>query len=155
MLLTTNWSEPTLSSRVPSFKSMRHLFDCGMSPTCVSYLDERFGPGRSHSSTQYAQPVTKKGSKAAAAEEKKDGEEKKLSNHAQRSLAERRKGTHRFFLLVWLPELIWRIAGVQTPRSIRYLKRSSEQVAFMLRSRAGRDKLAGLMDISSKGKSSR
>jgi len=39
----------------------------------------------------YAQPVTKKGAKAAAAEEKKDGEEKKLSNHAQRSLAERKK----------------------------------------------------------------
>jgi len=42
---------------------------------------------------QYAQPVTKKGTKAAAAaEEKKEGEEKKLSNHAQRALAERRKG---------------------------------------------------------------
>jgi len=41
----------------------------------------------------YAQPVTKKGAKAAAgaAEEKKDGEDKKLSNHAQRSLAERKK----------------------------------------------------------------
>lgn len=47
---------------------------------------------------QYAQPVTKKGSKAAAAaEEKKEGEEKKLSNHAQRALTERRKGAHRFF----------------------------------------------------------
>ena len=60
----------------------------------------------SHSSPQYAQPVTKKGAKAAAAEEKKDGEEKKLSNHAERNLAERRKGKHRFFLLVWSPGLI-------------------------------------------------
>jgi hypothetical protein len=78
-----------------------------MSPTCVSYLDERFGPGGLLTlDPQYAQPVTKKGAKAAAAEEKKDGEEKKLSNHAQRNLAERRKGTHRFFLLVWLPGLI-------------------------------------------------
>lgn len=48
--------------------------------------------------SQYAQPVTKKGTKAAAAaEEKKDGEEKKLSNHVQRTLAERRKGAHRSF----------------------------------------------------------
>ncbi|KAI9509719.1 ribosomal protein S8e/ribosomal biogenesis NSA2 [Russula earlei] len=41
----------------------------------------------------YAQPVTKKGAKAAAAEDKKEkeGEEKKSSNHAQRNLAERRK----------------------------------------------------------------
>jgi small subunit ribosomal protein S8e len=40
----------------------------------------------------YAQPVTKKGVRAAAAaEEKKEEEEKKLSNHAQRNLAERRK----------------------------------------------------------------
>jgi small subunit ribosomal protein S8e len=47
---------------------------------------------------QYAQPVTKKGTKAAAAvEEKKEGEEKKLSNHAQRALTERRKGAHRIF----------------------------------------------------------
>ena len=46
---------------------------------------------------QYALPVTKKGAKAAQAEEKKDGEEKKLSNHAQRNLAERKKGMHRFF----------------------------------------------------------
>jgi hypothetical protein len=47
---------------------------------------------------QYAQPVTKKGAKAAAgaAEEKKEGEEKKLSNHAQRNLAERKKGMRRF-----------------------------------------------------------
>jgi hypothetical protein len=50
--------------------------------------------------------VSKKGAKAAAAEEKKDGEEKKLSNHAQRSLDERKKGKHRFFLLVWSPGLI-------------------------------------------------
>jgi hypothetical protein len=51
--------------------------------------------------------VTKKAAKAAAEEEKKDGGEKKLSNHVQRNLAERRKGKHRFFLLlVWLPELI-------------------------------------------------
>lgn len=48
--------------------------------------------------SQYAQPVTKKGTKAAAAaEEKKEGEEKKLSNHVQRILAERRKGAHRSF----------------------------------------------------------
>ena len=48
---------------------------------------------------QYAQPVSKKGTKAAAAaaEEKKEGEEKKLSNHAQRALTERRKGERRFF----------------------------------------------------------
>ncbi len=47
---------------------------------------------------QYAQPVTKKGTKAAAAaEEKKEGEEKKLSNHAQRALTERRKGAYRSF----------------------------------------------------------
>jgi len=40
----------------------------------------------------YAQPVTKKGAKAAAgASEEKEGEEKKLSNHAQRNLAERKK----------------------------------------------------------------
>jgi len=39
----------------------------------------------------YAQPVTKKGVKAAAEEEKKDGGEKKLSNHVQRNLAERKK----------------------------------------------------------------
>ena len=58
------------------------------------------------SSVQYAQPVSKKGAKAAAAEEKKDGEDKKLSNHAQRSLDERKKGKHRFFLLVWSPGLI-------------------------------------------------
>jgi small subunit ribosomal protein S8e len=47
---------------------------------------------------QYAQPVTKKGAKAAAgaAEEKKEGEDKKLSNHVQRSLAERKKGMRRF-----------------------------------------------------------
>ena len=49
MLLTTNWCEPILSSRVPSSRSMRHLFDCGMSPTYVFYLDERFGSGCSHS----------------------------------------------------------------------------------------------------------
>jgi small subunit ribosomal protein S8e len=60
----------------------------------------------SNSSPQYAQPVTKKGAKAAAAEEKKEGEDKKLSNHAQRNLAERRKGKHRFFLLGWSPVLI-------------------------------------------------
>jgi small subunit ribosomal protein S8e len=53
-----------------------------------------------HISPQYAQPVTKKGAKAAALEEKKDGEDKKLSNHVQRTLAERRKGAYRFFLLV-------------------------------------------------------
>jgi hypothetical protein len=47
---------------------------------------------------QYAQPVTKKGTKAAAAaEEKKEGEEKKQSNHVQRILVERRKGAHRRF----------------------------------------------------------
>lgn len=46
---------------------------------------------------QYAQPVTKKGAKAAAgAAEEKEGEEKKLSNHAQRNLAERKKGMRRF-----------------------------------------------------------
>lgn len=40
----------------------------------------------------YAQPVTKKGAKAATGTaEEKEGEEKKLSNHAQRSLAERKK----------------------------------------------------------------
>ena len=50
--------------------------------------------------------MTKKGAKAAAAEEKKEGEDKKLSNHVQRNLAERRKGKHRFFLLVWSPGLI-------------------------------------------------
>ena len=51
---------------------------------------------------QYAQPVSKKGAKAAAAAtEEKEGEEKKLSNHVQRNLTERRKGMHRFFLPVW------------------------------------------------------
>jgi small subunit ribosomal protein S8e len=42
--------------------------------------------------------VTKKGAKAVAgaAEEKKEGEEKKLSNHVQRNLAERKKGMRRF-----------------------------------------------------------
>ena len=42
--------------------------------------------------------MTKKGAKAASgvAEEKKEGEEKKLSNHAQRNLAERKKGMCRF-----------------------------------------------------------
>ena len=103
MLLTMNWCEPTPSSRVPLSRSMRRLSDCGTSPTCVSFVPMRFRPLCSHSSPQYAQPVTKKGAKAAAAEEKKDGEEKKLSNHAQRSLDERRKGKHRFFLLVWSP----------------------------------------------------
>ncbi|KAI0297147.1 ribosomal protein S8e/ribosomal biogenesis NSA2 [Russula brevipes] len=39
----------------------------------------------------YALPVTKKGAKAVAAEEKKEGEEKKLSRHVQRNLAERKK----------------------------------------------------------------
>jgi len=40
----------------------------------------------------YAQPVTKKSAKAvAAAAEEKEGEEKKLSNHVQRNLAERKK----------------------------------------------------------------
>jgi len=38
--------------------------------------------------------VTKKGAKGT--EEKKEGEEKKLSNHAERSLAERKKGMRRF-----------------------------------------------------------
>ncbi len=87
---------------------MRHLFECGMRPTCV-YFTLR-DPGSSLTFVlQYAQPVTKKGAKAAAgaAEEKKEGEEKKLSNHAQRSLAERKKGMCRlnFPLLVtgtWL-----------------------------------------------------
>jgi hypothetical protein len=50
--------------------------------------------------------VTKKGAKAAAAEEKKEGEEKKLSTHVQRNLAERKKGEHRVFCPVWLPECI-------------------------------------------------
>ncbi len=36
MLLTTSWSAPTLSSRVPSSRLMRRLFECGMRPTCVS-----------------------------------------------------------------------------------------------------------------------
>jgi len=40
--------------------------------------------------------VTKKSAKAAAAAEEKEGEEKKLSDHAQRKLADRRKGMHRF-----------------------------------------------------------
>jgi len=50
-------------------------------------------PFRAWYEAHYAQPVTKKGAKAAAAatEEKKEGEEKKLSNHVQRNLAERRK----------------------------------------------------------------
>jgi len=49
-------------------------------------------PFRQWYEAHYAQPVTKKGTKAAAAvEEKKEGEEKKLSNHAQRALTERRK----------------------------------------------------------------
>jgi len=49
-------------------------------------------PFRQWYEANYAQPVTKKGSKAAAAaEEKKEGEEKKLSNHAQRALTERKK----------------------------------------------------------------
>lgn len=67
-----------------------------MRPTCVYFTLRDPGP----SSTfvlQYAQPVTKKGAKAAAgaAEEKKEGEDKKLSNHAQRNLAERKKGMRR------------------------------------------------------------
>jgi hypothetical protein len=106
MLLTTNWCEPTLSSRVPLSRSMRHLFDRGMRATCVSYLNEPFGPGLLTFDPQYAQPVTKKSAKAAATEEKKDGEEKKLSNHAQRNLAERKKGKHRLFCLVGLAALI-------------------------------------------------
>ena len=40
---------------------------------------------------QYAQPVTKKGAKKDAAAEGE--EEKKLSNHVQRKLEERKKGT--------------------------------------------------------------
>ncbi|KAI0266822.1 40S ribosomal protein S8 [Gloeopeniophorella convolvens] len=47
-------------------------------------------PFRQWYEAHYAQPVTKKGAKAAA-EEKKEGEEKKLSNHAQRNLDERKK----------------------------------------------------------------
>ena len=43
--------------------------------------------------TQYAQPVTKKGTKKETAEAT---EEKKLSNHAQRHLEEKRKGASRF-----------------------------------------------------------
>jgi hypothetical protein len=68
-----------------------------MRPTCV--VSSRWDPGSSLISIlQYAQPVTKKGAKAAAAaEEKKEGEEKKLSRHVQRNLAERRKGEHRVF----------------------------------------------------------
>jgi hypothetical protein len=46
--------------------------------------------------------VSKKGARAAAAAtEEKEGEEKKLSNHVQRNLTERKKGMHRFFLPVW------------------------------------------------------
>ncbi|KAH8990509.1 ribosomal protein S8e/ribosomal biogenesis NSA2 [Lactarius hatsudake] len=49
-------------------------------------------PFRQWYEAHYAQPVSKKGTKAAAAaEEKKEGEDKKLSNHAQRALAERKK----------------------------------------------------------------
>jgi small subunit ribosomal protein S8e len=51
--------------------------------------------------SQYALPVSKKGAKAAATEEKKEGEEKKRSNHAQRILTDRRKGMHRFFYHVY------------------------------------------------------
>jgi hypothetical protein len=80
---------------------MQRLSDSGMKPMYVYVLEfiivlmgvaHRFLP-------QYAQPVSKKGTKAAAAaaEEKKEGEEKKLSNHAQRALTERRKGAYRFF----------------------------------------------------------
>jgi hypothetical protein len=68
-----------------------------MRPTCVYFT--LYDPDLSLTFLlQYAQPVTKKGAKAAAgaAEEKKEGEDKKLSNHAQRSLAERKKGMRRF-----------------------------------------------------------
>ncbi|KAI0051839.1 ribosomal protein S8e [Auriscalpium vulgare] len=49
-------------------------------------------PFRQWYEAHYATPVTKKGVKAAATEEKKEGEEeKKLSNHAQRKVTERKK----------------------------------------------------------------
>ncbi|KAH9978570.1 ribosomal protein S8e/ribosomal biogenesis NSA2 [Lactifluus volemus] len=48
-------------------------------------------PFRQWYEAHYALPVSKKGAKAAATEEKKEGEEKKRSNHAQRILTDRRK----------------------------------------------------------------
>lgn len=41
---------------------------------------------------QYAQPVTKKGAKKETAADASEEEKKKLSNHAQRHLDERKKG---------------------------------------------------------------
>ena len=41
MLLTTSWSGPTLSSRVPSSRLMRHLFECGTRPMWVYFQSAR------------------------------------------------------------------------------------------------------------------
>ena len=64
----------------PSASGMRPTLVCslGMNEGCTDRL-----------LIQYAQPVTKKGAKKETAE---TAEEKKLSNHAQRSLEEKRKG---------------------------------------------------------------
>lgn len=60
----------------------------GMRPMCV-HKSNPLSSILILMSIQYAQPVTKKGAKKDAVE---TTEEKKLSNHAQRELDERKKG---------------------------------------------------------------
>ena len=68
---------------------MLHLSANGTKPTCVIDSNILYMHILTLKFTQYAQPVTKKGAKKEGAEAT---EEKKLSNHAQRALDERKKG---------------------------------------------------------------
>lgn len=61
----------------------------GMSRTWVFFFSH--GKDDVDEGTQYATPVSKKALKALPTEAK-EGEEKKLSNHAQRNLDARKKG---------------------------------------------------------------
>lgn len=90
---TTNSFVRIPSSRVPSSRSMPPPSVSGMKPMYVPVcLDE---VRTLNLRIQYAQPVSKKSAKAQAAQAATDGateEPKKLSNHAQRNLTERKKG---------------------------------------------------------------
>ena len=68
---------------------MLHLSANGTKPTCVIKSNIFYIHVLILQFAQYAQPVTKKGAKKEGAEAT---EEKKLSNHAQRVLDERKKG---------------------------------------------------------------
>jgi hypothetical protein len=144
-----NWSEPIPLSRAPLFKSMLHLSGSGMRltyvPSCFSNIVKN---GRADILQQYAQPVTKKGKTQAPVDP--SAEAKKLSNHAQRNLDERKKGSCCYYLDDRL--LLY---YVQMPRSIHFLNRSSQLVVYTLPFPVAQDNQAVPMVMFWKGKNLR